>query len=212
MKKHRLASKSEKKGGSSAELPVRYLPLAGVLMGATLLAIGLVCLYVVMRAVGLEHGGTCVSGGPYEIAPGHECESGVFPLAFGGAIGIFVGALLLFWSSKHYGGPLAVASASGVAWTAFWGGLGGSFLSIAAELPASSDTGSEFNTVGIVFLVLSIAGIAVAVGTVPYSVRTERLDYAKPSFPAWLAWFAAIAVAVGIGIVARGAGIAMWEG
>ena len=80
MKKHRLASKSEKKGGSSAELPVRYLPLAGVLMGATLLAIGLVCLYVVMRAVGLEHGGTCVSGGAYEIAPGHECESGVFPL------------------------------------------------------------------------------------------------------------------------------------
>lgn len=197
-----MTSKSEKQGGPPTARTVQWAPLVGVLVGVSVLTAGLACLYLVMHTVGLENGGSCVSGGPYEIAPGHECGSGVFELGFGGAFGLIVGFLVLLWSSHRYGGPLVVTSASGVAWSGFWGGLGGSFLSIGSQLPDSSAEGSEFKTVGIVFLVLASFGLFVALGPIPYAMQNRRLDYPKPTSGAWLAWFAAVAAGVGIGIVA----------
>ena len=197
-----MSSKSEKQGRPPAERTVQWAPLVGVLVGVSIFTAGLVCLYLVMRTVGLENGGSCVSGGPYEIAPGHECGSGVFELGFGGAFGLMVGSLIFLWSSHRYGGPLVVTSASGLAWSGFWSGLGGSFLSIGSQLPDSSAEGSEFKTVGIIFLVFALFGLFVALGPIPYAMRTPRLDYPKPTSGAWLAWFATVAAAIGMGIVA----------
>lgn len=155
-----------------------------------------------MRTVGLENEGSCVSGGPYAIAPGHECEDGVFALGYGGAFGLIVGFLIFLWNAHRYGGPLVVTSASGIGWSSLFGGLGASFLSIGMEMPGSSDAGSEFKTVGIVFLVMASLGLAVVFGPVPYSMRSVRPDYPKPTAQAWLAWFAAIASGVVFVIIA----------
>ena len=184
------------------ELTVRWAPLAGVLVGAAILAAGLACLYLVMRTVGLENGGSCVSGGPYEIAPGHECGDGVFALGYGGAFGLIAGFMILAYSSHRYGGPLAVTSAAGIGVISLFGGLGGGFLSIASEMPGSSDVGSEFKTVGIIFMVMASAGLALAIGAIPYSILSRQLDHPKPTPAAWAAWFAAVAVGVGVGFAA----------
>ena len=163
--------------------------IVGVLSGAAAMAVSLVCLYLVMRTVGLEHGGSCVSGGPYLIAPGHECESGVFALAYGSLGGLVVGCLTVLWSSHRYGGPLVLTSASALSWSAFFGGLGGNFLSIGAELPDSSDAGAEFKTVGIIFLVMASIGLVVAAAAVVHGMISERLDVPSPTAGAWFAWF-----------------------
>lgn len=202
MVKHGKFSKTDKKGGPSMDRTVQWVPLVGALIGVSILTGGLICLYLVMRTVGLENGGSCVSGGPYEIAPGHECGPGVFELGFGGGFALIVGFLILLWSSHRYGGPLVVTSASGLAWSAFWGGLGGSFLSIGSEMPDASEVGLEFKTVGTIFLVLATLGLFAALGPIPYAMRTERLDYPRPTAGAWIAWFAAIVAAIGIGIAA----------
>lgn len=184
------------------EQTVRWVPLVGALVGVAILTAGMACLYLVMRTVGLENGGSCVSGGPYEIAPGHECEDGVFALGYGGAFGLIAGFLLLLWSSHRYGGPLVVTSVSGMGWSSLFGGLGGSFLSIGSEMPDASDVGSEFTTLGIVFLVMASLGLAVVFGPIPYSMRSQRLDYPKPTPFAWLAWFASVAIGIVVGLVA----------
>ena len=173
-----------------------------MLVGVAILTAGLACLYVVMRTVGLENGGSCVSGGPYEIAPGHECQDGVFALAYGGAFGLIVGFLIFLYSSHRYGGPLVVTSASGIGWSSMFGGLGGSFLSIGSEMPVLSEVGSEFKTVGIVFLVMASLGLAVVFGPVPYSLRSGPLHYPRPTLGAWAAWFAAVAAGVVAGCAA----------
>jgi hypothetical protein len=199
---HGKFSKSGKRGRSPVERTVQWVPLAGVLVGATMLAVGVVSLYLAMRTVGLENGGSCVSGGPYEIAPGHECRDGVFALGYGGAVGFFVGFLIFAYSSRRYGGPLVVTSASGIGVISLFGGLGAGFLSIASEMPRSSDLGSEFKTVGIIFIVFASAGLAVAIGAIPYSILSGQLDYPKPTPAAWAAWFATVALGVGVGFAA----------
>ena len=195
-------SKGEKLGGPSTERTVQLVPLAGVLVGVAILTAGLVSLYLVMRTVGLENGGSCVSGGPYEIAPGHECSDGVFALGYGGAFGLIAGFLIFLWSSHRYGGPLLVTSASGIGWSSLFGGLGGSFLSIGSEMPVSSEVGSEFETLGVVFLVMASLGLAVVFGPIPYSMQSRPLDYPRPTLAAWLAWLAAVATGVVSGIIA----------
>ena len=199
---HGKFSKTEKPGRPSTLRTVQWAPLAGVLLGVAILTVGLICLYIVMRSVGLENGGSCVSGGPYEIAPGHECEDSVFAIGYGGAFGLIVGFLIFLWSSHRYGGPLVVTSTSGIGWSFLFGGLGGSFLSISSEMPGSSDVGSEFKTVGIVFLVMAAFGLAVVFGPIPYSMRSVPLDHPRPTPGAWAAWFAAVAVGGGVGFAA----------
>ncbi len=104
--------------------PVRPWPLAGVLLGTAAFAAGMVCLFIVMREVAADNGGSCASGGPYVIRDGQECGDGVFALAYGG-IGVAVaGFLLVLWCSWKYGRSLVVTAASGVGWGGFMGGLG----------------------------------------------------------------------------------------
>lgn len=160
----------------------------------------MVCLYLVMREVTFEHGGACASGGPYEIRPGQECRSGVFALGYTGGIGAMVGALLLLFSSHRYGWPLIGTSAIGVTAGVFFGGLGGSFLRVAADAPATFTDHGDYTFVGITFLVMAAFSLPVAFGPVVYAARTTRKDIRRPPAPAWLAWFAAVAAGVTIGI------------
>jgi hypothetical protein len=212
MKDHRNLREKKNDLRAFTEQDIRFKPLIGVLLGAAIFAAGLACLYVVMRSVGLEQGGSCVSGGPYQIAPGQECESGTFPLAFAGVLGLMAGFAIFVWSSSRYGGQLVVTSASGLAGTGFFGGLGLSFMAIASELPASSAEGSEFKTVGIIFLVLGLFGLFPAVGAIIYSMQSRRIDYPRPSVRSWLAWLVAVTAAAGFGIVFKEFGVSYWNG
>ena len=169
-----------------------------------MLTAGMASLYLAMRTVGLEHDGSCVSGGPYAIAPGHECQDGVFGSVYAAVFLLMAGFFLFLWSAHRYGGPLIVTSMSGLSAAGFFGGLGGSFLSIGNEMPDVSDQGSEFKTVGIVFLVLGFVSLSVAFGPILYAKRNERLDYRKPTTIEWVVWFATISLGIMAGLAAVG--------
>lgn len=171
-----------------------------MVVGSAIFAAGMVCLYLVMRTVTFEHGGACASGGPYEIRPGQECQSGLFTLGFTGVIGFMVGALLFFYSTHRYGWPLIGTSAMGVTAAVFFGGLGGSFLEIAADAPASFEDNGDYKFVGVMFLVMAACSVPVVLGPVVYAARTTRKDVRRPPAPAWLAWFAAVVAGVTVGI------------
>ncbi len=180
----------------------RGLPLVGVLLGAGIIASGMVCLYLMMRWVGLENGGACASGGPYVIREGQECQDGVFALGFGGGIGVVVGALLYLWGSWRHGGSLVTTSASSALFGGFFGALGASFLSVKGYLSKSSVEYGDFTAVGYTFLALAAGGAIVAIFNLVYALRTTRTDVAKPSGRTWLQWIGALVVGVVVGVVA----------
>ena len=109
MVKRRTPSGSEARGQSSTVLRA---PLLGVLSGAALIAVFLVSLHILGRWVGLDMGGACASGGPYEIRPGQECEPGVFTLGYAGVVCGIIGFALFLWGSHRYGRELVVTAAS----------------------------------------------------------------------------------------------------
>ncbi len=181
------------------EKPQPRVPLLGVLVGTAVLIVGLMSLYLVMRTVGLDYGGACAVDGPYEIRPGQECEAGTFASAYVSIAVSVTGGLLLLWSSKRYDGGLIAWVAAGTLATLFFGALGVSFRKVAAALPASAEAISDFNAVGVAFVVLAVACLGVTLATILYGDRIGRLDHPKPSIRAWLAWLGAVVVGLWIG-------------
>lgn len=180
--------------------PLPRVPLLGVLAGVAALVTGLMSLYLVMRTVGLEYGGACASGGPYEIRPGQECESGAFTSAYVSIAVMVAGALLLLWSSRRYGGGLIVNAAIGTLAAVFSGGLGLGFLKVAADLPNGADAVSEFRMVGVVFVVMAVLGLGLTLLAIRYNDRFAVVQPRKPPSRAWLAWLGAVAAGLVIGV------------
>lgn len=138
------------------EKPLPRVPLLGVLVGTAVLIVGLMSLYLVMRTLGLDYGGACAVDGPYQIRPGQECEPGIFTSAYVSIAISVTGGLLLLWSSRRYDAGLVSWAAVGTLATLFFGALGVSFRKVAAALPASAEGISDFNAVGVVFVVLAV--------------------------------------------------------
>jgi hypothetical protein len=86
----------------------------------------------------------------------------------------------------------------------FFGGLGGSFLRVAADAPASFDDNGDYTFVGVMFLVMAAAGLPVVLGPVVSAARTTRTDVRRPPSRAWLAWFGAVAAGAAIGVAVTG--------
>ena len=185
-------SEEHRRPDGPAQTPLRRGPLLVALVSSGLVAAGLVCLYLVMRWVGLENGGACASGGPYEIRAGQECEDGVFALAYAG-IGVMVaGFLVLLRAAWKYGGSLVVTSACGAGGGGFFAGLGLSFLKVESKLPASATSSGDYRAVGYMFLAFGLAGLVVMFTPAIFGLRTQRRDVRTPTGRAWLAWFAAV--------------------
>lgn len=182
------------------EKPLPRVPLLGVLVGTAVLIVGLMSLYLVMRTLGLDYGGACAVDGPYQIRPGQECEPGIFTSAYVSIAISVTGGLLLLWSSRRYDAGLVSWAAVGTLATLFFGALGVSFRKVAAALPASAEGISDFNAVGVVFVVLAVLALGLTLATIRYGDRIGRLDHPKPSMRAWFAWLGAVVVGLSTGL------------
>lgn len=100
----------------------------GVLIGAAGFAAGLTCVYEAMRHLMVTSGGYCASGGPYQIASGHQCGGGEVGLLLGGILGALVFGGLFSATTSAGAGPGSGMDAGFLMWTALFGTLGFNFL------------------------------------------------------------------------------------
>ncbi len=121
----------------------------GYLIGVFGCAFSITALWLCMRAV-LDIGGSCGSGGPYEIAV--PCPPGVdlllvlaFPLGFA-SVGLMV------WKGARLGA--AWVALAGLAWPAVFLSLGWNFIEYGLWPPVTGDPGLGFLIPGVVFLVM----------------------------------------------------------
>jgi hypothetical protein len=117
----------------------------GALLGAAGFAAGLTCVYMAMRALMRQTGGFCASGGPHQIAAGHQCSSGQTALLFGGIFATLIFGGLYAGATGAGGGPgsgmdagflMWMALFGFLMWTALFGSLGFNFLSLAIDPPS----------------------------------------------------------------------------
>ena len=103
-------------------------------------------------------GGSCASGGPYEIAV--ECPESVAAFAplsiFGGLIAVAVGAFF----ARGFGTPLTAW-----AWPILFGGLGGAFLWV--FIVSGEVTGL---IIGVMFLIMGLVPLALEVRASPQRI------------------------------------------
>lgn len=137
----------------SAEVTIGRVVWRGAQAGAALalFMIGLTWLNRVAAAV-MSVGGSCGSGGPYEVA--QPCPVG----AWMAPVGIFVGllGLGLYAFSRPTGSPSLLA----LAWPALFGSLGIQFLRAAAE----GHDAWGYWLCGVMFLVMAAAPLAIVLG------------------------------------------------
>jgi hypothetical protein len=113
--------------------------------------IGLTWLNRVAAAV-MSAGGSCSTGGPYEVAT--PCPDGVWMAPVGLLLGL-AGLALYLWCRPH-GGPQLLW----LAWPALFGSLGVQFLRAAAAEPDAYG----FWLCGVVFVAMAVAPLALALG------------------------------------------------
>ncbi|HEY1413680.1 MAG TPA: hypothetical protein VGF36_16150 [Rhodopila sp.] len=113
--------------------------------------------YKGMRQVMVTSGGFCASGGPYTIAPGHQCTSSDVDLVVFGIIGMLVlggvalaAAAAADWSSLMLGL---------VAWAVLFGVLGLNFVSLGFSPPHGQSGAGGWIITGIVFWLMALGGL-----------------------------------------------------
>jgi hypothetical protein len=149
---------SGRPGGGSRRHRLAALGVLGVLVGAAGFAAGLTCAYLAMRDLMAESGGTCASGGPYEVAAGHACGSeaglliaGIFALLIFG--GVFAAA------TAAGGGPGSGMDAGFLMWAALFGALGFNFLSLGFDPPQDMRGAGGWIVAGAIFELMALGGL-----------------------------------------------------
>lgn len=137
---------------------MRRLAPLGVLAGAAGFAAGLTCAYLAMRDLMVDKGGACASGGPYQVAAGHECGSEATLLILG------IVALLVFGAgyaaaTSAGGGPGSGMDAAFLMWAALFGALGVDFLALGVDPPESVSGGGGWIAAGVVFELMALGGL-----------------------------------------------------
>lgn len=148
-------------GARPARTTRQLLALVAVLAGALLFAGGLTATSGGMRHVIAENGGSCASGGPYEVSAGQRCDSGATGLLVGGIVGLLIGGGILLAGSAAHGGWQGTGVA-GVMWGALFGVLGFNFIQFGLEPPDSyAGSGSAVGLLvpGIVFWLMALPGL-----------------------------------------------------
>jgi hypothetical protein len=169
-----------------------YRPLAILLSCFLLMSVGLTWTYLGMRAV-MDVGGSCASGGPYEIA--QPCPDGAVLLSV--AIPIMVVTAML-------GSAIAVRlMAPGLLvamWAVLFGSLGWNFL----EYGFGSGDGLVWGWIvcGVVFELMALPAVGVIVAAARGSL-TSRSAVAAPTRATWLAAYAVLGLA--------GAAVGWWS-
>jgi hypothetical protein len=157
---------------------VRRLAPLGVFAGAAGFAAGLTCAYLAMRDLMVESGGFCASGGPYEIAAGHQCGSEA-GLLLGGIVALFVFGALFAAATGAGGGPGSGMDAGFLMWTALFGALGVNFLTLGFDPPPRVAGGGGWIVAGVVFELMALAGLVPLI----WSVRELIARRGEPEAP-----------------------------
>jgi hypothetical protein len=137
-----------------------------------------------MRDLMINSGGTCASGGPYQINPDQVCSAGQTGLLMGGIFGGLLFAGILIGASSWYGG----AKLSGVGlllWAALFGALGYNFMSLGLNPPPHMSGGTGWIVCGVIFLLMALGGLIpglMALGS--YFKDSAHPEEAKPIFDA----------------------------
>jgi len=147
--------------GGRGSSPRRWLAPLGVFVGAAGFGAGLTCTYLAMRDLMVSSGGSCASGGPYQVAAGHECGSeaglliaGIFALLIFGAV--FAGAT----SAGGEGGWGSSSMDAGfLMWAALFGALGFNFLSLGFDPPESMSGAGGWIVAGVIFELMALGGV-----------------------------------------------------
>jgi hypothetical protein len=160
------------------------LSLIAVVVGAAGFAASLACVYIAMRDVMTSNGGFCASGGPYEISPGQECQSGQIWLLMGG---VFVGlafAALLVGASGRWGG-WRLSGVGLLLWAALFGALGWNFIDLGLDPPPNINGATGWLFAGAVFWMMALGGLIPGMLSVISWFRSaDQPDSAVSSFKA----------------------------
>jgi hypothetical protein len=135
----------------------RVIGLPLVAVGAAGFVACLVCVYSGMRDVMRTSGGFCASGGPYAIAPGHQCSSGDVRLMLVGILGGLVFAGVVAAATGWLEG--SVVGVSLLMWSALFGALGWNFLQLAINPPKGQSSTGGWIASGAVFELMALGGL-----------------------------------------------------
>ena len=129
----------------------------GTALAAAGVAAGITAVYVGMRDLMVESGGTCASGGPYEIA--NECSSGQIGLLFGGIVALLV-FTALHAAMEHW------ADGPRIGWPAITGvlflALGWNFIDLGLDPPRDDGTSIGWLVSGVIFWLMAVGFLAPA--------------------------------------------------
>jgi hypothetical protein len=129
----------------------------GTALAAAGVAASITAVYLGMRDLMVESGGTCASGGPYEIA--NECSSGQVALLVGGIVAMLLFAALHAAVTHWADGPR-------VGWPAIVGvlfiALGWNFIDLGVDPPRDDGTSVGWLVSGVVFWMMALGFLAPA--------------------------------------------------
>lgn len=153
-----------------------------VVLGAAGFAACLTCVYRAMRDVMVGSAGFCASGGPYQINPGQECQSGQIWLLMGG---IFIGLLfagILVGASGRWGG-WRLSGVGLLMWAALFGALGWNFLELGFDPPPNTGGAVGWIICGVVFWLMALGGLIPGLmALVSYFRTADQPEHASSSF------------------------------
>ncbi|MGH2959664.1 MAG: hypothetical protein ACRDKE_08665 [Solirubrobacterales bacterium] len=173
-----MAVNSNERGGGP-------LALAGVFVGAAGFAACLTAVYAAMRDLMINSGGSCASGGPYQINPEQVCSTGQTALLMGGIVGGLIFSGILVGASSWYGG-VKLSGVGLLLWAALFGALGFNFLQLGIDPPENLASGATgWIICGVVFWLMALGGLIpglMAIGS--YFKDSANPEEAKPIFDA----------------------------
>jgi hypothetical protein len=136
----------------------RWLAPLGVFAGAAGFAAGLTCAYLAMRDLMVNSGGSCASGGPYQVAAGHECGSEA-GLLIAGIFALLIFGAVFAVATSAGGGPGSGMDAGFLMWAALFGVLGVNFLTLGFDPPADTRGAGGWIAAGVVFELMALGGL-----------------------------------------------------
>jgi hypothetical protein len=136
----------------------RWLAPLGVFAGAAGFAAGLTCAYLAMRDLMVNSGGSCASGGPYQVAAGHQCGSEA-GLLIAGIFGLLIFGAVFAAATSAGGGPGSGMDAGFLMWAALFGVLGVNFLTLGFDPPPNMSGAGGWIVAGVIFELMALGGV-----------------------------------------------------
>jgi hypothetical protein len=128
-----------------------------VLAGDVGFAASVAATYKGMRSVMINSGGFCASGGPYQIAAGHQCTASETEYVLFGMLGIFLLGGVALAATGWVGGSVI---GTGLAmWGFLFGALGVNFLDLGFSPPKGQSGAAGWIVCGVIFELMALGGL-----------------------------------------------------